>query len=80
MIAWIQLKEISGRESQGAWCQEKLIDSKRPVIQRGLEHGSKGITISGAVTRQVLVKTLWARRRLNVCSSDCKVWKLEMAL
>jgi hypothetical protein len=26
-------KKISGRESQGVWCQEKLIGSKAPVVK-----------------------------------------------
>jgi hypothetical protein len=27
------VKKISGREPQGAWCQEELIGSKPPVVK-----------------------------------------------
>jgi hypothetical protein len=31
MTAIVQLKENGGRESQGVWCQDKLIGGKSPV-------------------------------------------------
>jgi hypothetical protein len=31
MIAWIQLKKVSGRKSQGASRQDELIGGKPPV-------------------------------------------------
>jgi hypothetical protein len=50
--------EISSvRESvkkRGSW--------KGAAVQRGLEHGSRGIAIVGAVTKQLLVETLRARK------------------
>jgi hypothetical protein len=33
MIIKVQLKKIAGRESQGAWRQEKMIGSKPPVMK-----------------------------------------------
>jgi hypothetical protein len=35
----------------------ELVSCKGAAIQRGLEYGSRGIAIVGAVTRQLLVKT-----------------------
>jgi hypothetical protein len=35
----------------------ELVNCKGAAIQRGLDHGSKGRAIVGAVTRQLLVKT-----------------------
>jgi hypothetical protein len=29
----VQLKKISGRESQGAWSQDELIGGKPPVVK-----------------------------------------------
>jgi hypothetical protein len=52
----------------------------RAAIQRGLKHGSRGIAIVGAITRQLLVKTLWARKDLACALVICKVWKLVKAL
>jgi hypothetical protein len=44
-----------------AWCEMavslELVSCKGAAIQRGLDHGSKGIAIVGAITRQQLVKT-----------------------
>jgi hypothetical protein len=37
---------------------------KGAEIRRGPEHGSRGIAIVGAITRQILVKTLWAGKDL----------------
>jgi hypothetical protein len=37
---------------------------KGPAVPRGLEYGSRGITIVGVVTRQLLVKTLQAGKGL----------------
>jgi hypothetical protein len=39
-------------------------------IQRGLEHGSRGIAIVGAVTRQLPVKTLQARKEKAQLSAE----------
>jgi hypothetical protein len=39
---------------------------KEAAIQRGLEHGSRGIATVGAVARQLPVKTMWAGKYL-VC-------------
>jgi hypothetical protein len=39
---------------------------KGAAIQTGLQPGSRGTAIIGAVTRQLLVKTLWAGKDL-VC-------------
>jgi hypothetical protein len=33
MKASIQLKKNTGRDPQGAWCQDELIGSKPPVIK-----------------------------------------------
>jgi hypothetical protein len=33
MTAGVQLKKNSGRESQGAWRQEKLIGNKPPIVK-----------------------------------------------
>jgi hypothetical protein len=33
MTARVELKKIAGRESQGAWPQDKLIDGKPPIIK-----------------------------------------------
>jgi hypothetical protein len=33
MTAKDQLKEIDGRESEGAWRQDELIDSEPPVVK-----------------------------------------------
>jgi hypothetical protein len=49
------------------------------TIQRGPEHRSRGIAIVGAVTRQLLVKTLQAGRDLACGVVNCKVWRLAMA-
>jgi hypothetical protein len=46
-------------------CEEKgqLQESwKGATIQRGLEHGSRGIAIVGAVARQLAVKKLQAEK------------------
>jgi hypothetical protein len=29
----VQLKKISDRESQGAWCQDELIGGKLPIVK-----------------------------------------------
>jgi hypothetical protein len=54
--------------------------SKGAAIQRGLEHGSRGIAIVGVVTRQLLVKTLQAGKDLACALVICKVWKLVTVL
>jgi hypothetical protein len=28
-----KIKKFSGRDSQGAWCQDELIGGKRPVVK-----------------------------------------------
>jgi hypothetical protein len=33
MIAWLQLKKISGREREGAWRQVEIIGGKSPVVK-----------------------------------------------
>jgi hypothetical protein len=53
---------------------------KGASIQRGLERGSTGIAIVGAVTRQLLVKTLRAGKDLACITANCKLWKSAMAL
>jgi hypothetical protein len=47
---------------------------KRGAIHRGLEHRSRGIAIAGAVTRQLLVKTLGVEKDLACAPVNCKVW------
>jgi hypothetical protein len=53
---------------------------KGAAIQRGLEHGSRGIAIVGAVKRQLLVKTLQAGKHLGCVLVICKAWILVMPL
>jgi hypothetical protein len=53
---------------------------KRATIQRGLEHGSGGIVIVEAVTKQLLVKALQAGKDLACALVICKVWRSAMAL
>jgi hypothetical protein len=48
---------------------------KGAAIQRELEHGNRGIATVGAVTRQLLVKTLQ-----SCALVICKVWRSAMAL
>jgi hypothetical protein len=43
---------------------------KEDAIQRGLEHGSREITIVGVITRQLLGRTLQAGKDLVCGSSD----------
>jgi hypothetical protein len=65
--AWRQDELISGKPSvvQQLWLSEFDLDSwKGAAIQRGLEPGNIGIAIVGAVTRQLLVTTLRARKEL----------------
>jgi hypothetical protein len=57
-----------------------VISWKGATIERGLEHGSRGIAIVGAVARQLLVKTRRAGKDLACALVNCKVWKLAMAL
>jgi hypothetical protein len=33
MTGMVQLKKVSGRESQGAWRQDELIGGKSPVVK-----------------------------------------------
>lgn len=49
-------------------------------IQRGLEPRSRRLAIIGAVTKQLLVKTLQARKDLACVVMVYKVWKSAMAL
>jgi regulator of RNase E activity RraA len=51
---------LNGRESvvRKASCWKGI------AVQRGLEHRRRGIVIAGAVTRQLLVKTLQAGKYL----------------
>jgi hypothetical protein len=53
---------------------------KGATIQRGLEHRSRGIAIVGAITRQLLVKTLGAGKDLICALVNSKVWKLAVTL
>jgi hypothetical protein len=53
---------------------------KGAAIQRGLEHGSRGIAIVAAVTRQLLMKALQAGKDLVCAVVICKVWTLTKAL
>jgi hypothetical protein len=53
---------------------------KGATIQTGLEHGSRRTATVGALTRQLLVKTLWAGKDLLCDLVICKVWKSAMAL
>jgi hypothetical protein len=53
---------------------------KGAAIQRGLEHGSKGIGIVEAVTRQLLMKALQAGKDLVCAVVIRKMWKLTKAL
>jgi hypothetical protein len=55
-----------------------LFSWKGAAIQRRLERGSRGTV--GAVTRQLLMKTLQARKDLADALVICKLWKLAMAV
>jgi hypothetical protein len=65
----------------GGWCEmaasqsvvRKIHSWKGAAVQRGLEHGNREITIVGAITRQLLVKTLQAGKRLVKCRN--KRWR-----
>jgi hypothetical protein len=50
------------------------------ALQRELELGSRGIAIVGAVTRQLLVKTLGAGKDLASALVICKIWRSAIAL
>jgi hypothetical protein len=50
------------------------------AVQTKLEHGSRQIAIVGAVTRQLLVKTLQNGKELGCALVICKVWRSAMAL
>jgi hypothetical protein len=65
-----------GRRTTGA----RRNSWKRAAIQRGTEHGSRGIAIVGAVTRQLLVKTLRDGKDLAYTLMICEVWKLAIGL
>jgi hypothetical protein len=45
------------------------------AIQRGIQYGSRGITIVGAVTRQLLMKTLQTGKDVVCALVICKVRK-----
>jgi hypothetical protein len=63
------------------WNQVKtLFNWKGATIQKGIGHGKRGIATVGAITRQLLVKTLQAGKDLACALEICKVWKLAMAL
>jgi hypothetical protein len=50
-----------------------VVAQKGATIQGGLEYGIRGISIVGAVTRQLLVKTLQAGKDLVCVVVICKV-------
>jgi hypothetical protein len=52
---------------------KNYFSSKGAAIQRGLEHESGGIAIVGAVTRQLLEKTLRAEKDLACVTVMFKV-------
>jgi hypothetical protein len=50
------------------------------TIYRELKHGSRGIAIVGAITRQLLVNTLQAGKDFTRALVICKAWSSVMAI
>jgi hypothetical protein len=55
--------------------EKRILNWKGAAIQREPEHGNRGIAIVGAVTRQLLMKTLQSYALVI-----CKVWRSVMVL